>query len=278
MIIQKISKTQNNNTDFHITHHLKFSQYSNPNIYSTMYKHFPESIHSICDLINKQLVHIGDEKLVKETFSKEIISEDMKLKTVTDILKELDKRNSKGLCLDRLPNERLVATCRNFALFLTSILKHRNIPSRVRAGFVPFQDKFFDHWTCEYWSQNENKWIIIDADKRFYEFPKELFQNSGEAWLQTRDNLVSPERYFLNNEWNGMNYIKENLICDFLCVIGEEVWYDPNTPLSNKSYSSLDTHELTLIDNVANLLKHPDDNLIELLNIYQQNTSFHPIQ
>lgn len=273
-----ISNNQNYTSNPYLSHHLNFSSYTNPYTYSNLYEAIPSSIESICDLINVQLVHIGDEEMVNKTFSAERIEKDKTLISVLDMLKVLSERNPKGLTQERLPKERLVASCRSFALLLTSILKYKHIPSRVRAGFVPFQDNFFDHWTCEYWNENKNKWLIVDADKRFYDFPKSLFQTASQAWLQTCHQLISSDRYLCNDQWYGMNYIKENLICDYLCIIGKEIWYDPKTPLSNKSFYLLEHEEMALLDELATLLSQPDKNYDTLIKLYQDNQALQPIE
>lgn len=273
----KSSHYQNCPNNPYLSHHLEFSTFTNPYQYSKCFENIPNGLDAICDLINMQLVHIGDEEMVNKIFSTKNIDADKNLITVSEMLKVLCIRNPKGLTQERLPKERLAASCRSFALLLTSILKHKHIPSRVRAGFVPFQDNFFDHWTCEYWNANKNKWVIVDADKRFYDFPKKLFQTASEAWLQTRHQLISSDRYLCNHQWYGMNYIKENLICDYLCIIGKEIWYDPNTPLSNKSFSLLKHREMALLDELATLLSQLDKNYDTLIKLYQDNDALQPI-
>lgn len=61
-------------------------------------------------------------------------------------------------------NKKIIGCCRDFSILGCAILRYYNIPARVRVGFAnyPFDDIYEDSILLEYWSQNKNKWCIVD--------------------------------------------------------------------------------------------------------------------
>ena len=60
-------------------------------------------------------------------------------------------------------NKKTFGTCRDYALLMTSILRYRGIPARARAGFGKYftKGRYEDHWVCEYWLTDEDRWVMI---------------------------------------------------------------------------------------------------------------------
>lgn len=65
----------------------------------------------------------------------------------------------------RPPFERLVGTCRDFALMMCAALRQHSVAARVRCGFAGYfsPPSFEDHWICEYWMPGDRRWAIADA-------------------------------------------------------------------------------------------------------------------
>lgn len=66
--------------------------------------------------------------------------EDDILVTVSAMLSELYRRDSRGFILDREPKDKLVLTCRFVAIMMATILKSKGIPARVRSGNTSYFD------------------------------------------------------------------------------------------------------------------------------------------
>ena len=262
----------------------KMGRYTDPGPYAEMYNNLPQTIPEICILINHQIIHVFVLELYKDKLPEGRTREDKKLSTVQEMLKYLKKRNPKGLVLDRLPEERIIVACRNYALFLASILKYRNIPSRVRAGFAPYlskEGKYIDHWICEYWDKKAERWKLVDPDVcddteifgidfNMYDIPRDKFEFSGDAWLKARKELVSPELYGVMDMW-GMWYIRDNLCLDLLCIMGEEVLYWDGPPITKIEMEKMEENDLILLDTIAQLLRNPDKNLVQLRTLLKEN-------
>jgi hypothetical protein len=47
---------------------------------------------------------------------------------------------------------------------ITGHIKDEGIPARARCGFgAYFNPPYFeDHWVCEYWNADEERWILVD--------------------------------------------------------------------------------------------------------------------
>jgi hypothetical protein len=59
----------------------------------------------------------------------------------------------------------MLGTCRDFAVMLCAIQRHHGVPARVRCGFGRYftSNPYEDHWVCEYWASEEQRWVIVDA-------------------------------------------------------------------------------------------------------------------
>ena len=65
----------------------------------------------------------------------------------------------------RPPAKRLVGVCRHFEVLLTTFLRAKRIPARVRRGFGTYFDTRMavDHELTEYWSEPRSRWVRVDA-------------------------------------------------------------------------------------------------------------------
>jgi hypothetical protein len=87
-------------------------------------------VYSQGQIQKKQLIHPTQIENFPELTDMQ--SEDESFYSVTEMLAELLKRNSKGLVVEREPKERLRISCRFHSLLLASILKSNKISARVK--------------------------------------------------------------------------------------------------------------------------------------------------
>jgi hypothetical protein len=121
-----------------LSKHLGFSRYTDPGEYAYLYKELPESLDRLCALVKKQLIHPFDLGKFAGQIPKGRTSEDQKFVTVAEMLEELLKRDEQGLVASRKPEDRLVVACVHHSMLLASMLRHRGIPLRIRAGFAKY--------------------------------------------------------------------------------------------------------------------------------------------
>lgn len=140
------------------------------------------------------------------------------------------------LTVVRRPACREVGTCRDYALMVCAMLRHKGIPARVRCGFARYfsTGRFEDHWICEYWQTLQARWARADAqlDDRHRnhlgisfdttDLPDGEFVTAEESWRLVRNDGVDPDLFghgAVAGEW----FLWVNLSRDYLSLCGHEV-------------------------------------------------------
>jgi hypothetical protein len=149
-------------------------------------------------------------------------------------LEALLERDGRPLDEVRVPAQRGVGTCRDFALMLCAFLRTLGTPARLRCGFAAyFAEGWEDHWVCEYWNSTEGRWCLTDAQiddvqrATFHiafdtsDVPRDLFLTAGEAWLRCRAGTDVPER-FGQGGTRGLWFMRVNVVRDALAVNNRE--------------------------------------------------------
>lgn len=74
------------------------------------------------------------------------------VRPATALLREILAHDPRALDQPRPPVDRVVGTCRHFAVLSCARLRHRGVPARVRCGFATdfLPGKGLDHWVTEY--------------------------------------------------------------------------------------------------------------------------------
>jgi hypothetical protein len=183
------------------------------------------------------------------------------------------ERDGRELDEVRLPTQRSVGTCRDFALMLCAFLRAKGTASRLRCGFASyFREGWEDHWVCEYWSDREGRWCLSDAQLDeviktacgvtfdTLDVPRDVFLTAGEAWLRCRAGRDNPER-FGNGDIRGLWYMKVNVVRDAFAVNNRETsswdrWREAPPEMRTVSHS-----EIATLDSLA---RHPEG-VVELM-------------
>ena len=112
---------------------------------------------------------------------------------------------------------------------LTSILQHQGVPARARCGFGTYflPDHFEDHWVCEYWKSEQQRWILVDAQLDEFQcnemkvpfnpldVPRDQFVVAGQAWQMCRQGQANPQQFGIF-EWHGWWFIWGNVVRELL--------------------------------------------------------------
>ncbi len=252
-----------------------YSQYTDPGDYTDQFTSLPDSLTGLCDLIKCQFIHPVDLDPYRHLFPSKKYYEDPQFPTVQDLITGLLDLDSNGLTFDRKPENRLIVTCRYHSIFLASILKFRGIPARVRYGFAPYlsknRDRHICHVICEVWNKTEQRWMFVDPDRKMVDFSRDEFELGGDAWLKyQRGGIDNPNKYGVASSW-GKYHILDMLCHDFASILGDELLYWERPPISDDDSMNIDGLESAkkdVLDKISNLLKDPDLNLNELMDIY----------
>ena len=118
-------------------------------------------------------------------------------------------------------------------------------------------------------------WFLVDPDRHKIDFRRQEFEFASETWQKTRNENIEKKYYI--SRYKSVDQATAHLLClDLSYVIGAEepYWNDPPivTKIENSIHDISDS-ELQLLDNIAALLKNPDNHLEELFNIKENNSS-----
>jgi len=287
-----------------LDHYLEFGAYTNPGSYKDVFAHdLPDDIRELGLLIRKNIIHRSTLKMGNTGTNSDLKfgdmtkvpwwrqSEDDVLVTVPAMMAELYRRDNRGLVSDRKVEDKIVVTCRFVAILMASILKARGIPARVRAGHAPY---FFmgsigevstDHWINQYWNKEQNRWVTIDVDGSLslnddfdpYDMPSGKFDFAADAWLDLRAGKIDPEHFYSAVGSRGAMIVLWSLFYDFHCLMNNEIQYihGPKCGYGTRDkFSNLSDDEYRRIDDLAKLMKQPDENFAGLVDIWETQKDF----
>ena len=132
------------------------------------------------------------------------------------------------LSLPREADQRVVGTCRHFAVLSCALLRYRGIPARARCGFATYFEpgKGLDHWVTEYWDQQGPGGYVLTprswASRCSHTLrtcnPESSF-SGGEAWNAYRDGRIDAGSFgvYGTDNW-GAGEIRGNLVKDLAAL------------------------------------------------------------
>jgi hypothetical protein len=208
------------------------------------------------------------------------------VRPVEGLLDRLLALDDRPLTTVRPPDRRVAGNCRHVTVMMVAMLRHQGVPARARCGFGGYfgTSKFEDHWVCEYWNSDQQRWVLVDAqiddvqranpdiDFDTMDVPRHRFVIAGDAWTQCRAGEADPGAYgFSLLNQGGYWWIAGNLVRDVAALNNAEmlpwdVWGTmpgPDEPIAD---------ELTeLFDRLAVLTHDPDVVPAELRARYQDD-------
>ncbi|MCJ7481803.1 MAG: SUMF1/EgtB/PvdO family nonheme iron enzyme [Thermodesulfovibrionales bacterium] len=256
----------------------QYSSFTDPGEYKYLYKNLPDSLPELCSLIRSQFIHPYAE-LPKyfEQIPKERWDESLKYPTVKSVLQGLLSYDSRGLVTDRKPKHRLVLGCRDYAIFLASILKYRGIPARVRCGHATYLIPEFhaSHTICEVWNENDKRWMLVDPSTGMIDFSREKFDFSNDAWLKMQKKEIDPNLYGFPGKYSGLVSIVGKISPDLASILGTEYTiyqYAPVLDYAFQNNNQLTPEHIETLNRISELMKTINaDNISKLQEIYNNN-------
>ena len=151
------------------------------------------------------------------------------IRPVSDILGVLRALDDRPLIEERAFTDRVVGTCRHFAVVAAALLRHQGIPARVRCGFASYFEpgKYLDHWIVEHRHPTDARWVRTDPEILGFDFvasPDDLaegdFLSGGEAWTFCREGGADPMDFGVPgypDNW-GIGEIRGNAVRDLAAL------------------------------------------------------------
>ena len=276
---EKLTYKFNNADGSVLDFYRKYSEFTDPVEYAYLYKNLPDSLPELCNLIKSQFIHpYAELPQYRDQIPKERWDESINYPTVKSVLEGLIKYDSRGLVSDRKPEDRLVLGCRDYAILLASILKHRGIPARARYGHATYiaPGLHISHVICEVWNENDKRWMLVDPGLDMIDFSRDKFDFSNEAWLKLQKKEIDPNLFGIPGKYSGMVSIVSKVCADLASILGTEYTtyqYPPILDYAFKNNNQIPTEHIETLNRISELMKSLDaENLSKLQEIYN-NTS-----
>jgi hypothetical protein len=131
-------------------------------------------------------------------------------------------------------------------------------------------DKHIEHWICEYWDKDEERWRLLDANDTFlkassgldvgFHLPTGHYQFAFEAWKEMRSKEgFNPDQYAEGRQ-DGRSHIRSQLLLDFYSLLNHDMaGFDDQSGatmefVKRKTYQDASIQELKELDVLADLL------------------------
>lgn len=244
-------------------------------------RELPSDIPSLCHIIQEMGVHIFWAERYGLTLNAERRAE-VSVRHISYKLERAQELDPAPFAAERPLDRKVVNNCRDIAVLLCAFLRAHGIPARARCGFATYFTplKYEDHWVCEYWSETEQRWVMVDAQLDAFQrktlgigfnpldMPPGAFVLAGEAWQMCRRGDVSPDRFGIF-QFHGMGFVRGNVARDLLSLNKLEVlpwdeWGWVKKPITREWET-----QRALFDRVAELTTAVDQNFDEVLSTYQ---------
>jgi excinuclease ABC subunit A len=268
---------------------------TDPCMYSHLFDHLPLDLPNLVKTVQGLVVSLPWEEAYGLDTPRERYRE-IYLRTVPEMLKRILELDSSSLTMKRPPQKRKVSLCRDFAVLLVSMLRHQNVPSRVRVGFAGYYraetPRYWDHRITEYWNERLNRWVLVDTMTeepilerlRFNIDPlnvdgKSQFLFAGNVWQKCRAGKANPHEFGDSSDDLGMPPIRYALLQDFDYLnknelVGFDAWHE----LISKPENEVTEEDRRLLDEIAEITCRVDSQFNALRNLYQKTPYGQAIQ
>jgi hypothetical protein len=263
--------------------------FTDPGEHAHLFDDLPTSPTELCQVVQNNLLHI----FWAERYGRSLTEEEKETVNVRQIDRKLaliHQVNPRPLAAPRAKEERQIGNCRDFTMMLTAILRHQGIPARARCGFGAYfmANHLEDHWVCEYWNAEQNRWVLVDAQLDAFQckelgvtfdpldVPRNQFVVAGQAWQMCRHGQFDPQNCGIF-EWRGWWFIWGNIIRELLAFNKIELlpWdYLPGCMTHEMADPLPDDPELAFYDGIAALTLAGDLTFSELRAIYDGDARF----
>jgi Transglutaminase-like superfamily len=185
-------------------------------------------------------------------------------RTVRAMLARLRALDEAPLTRARPPARRLVGCCRDYAVLLCAMARHRSIPARLRVGFADYflPGSREDHAVAECWDAAAGRWRLIDAQLGAphlahyriafdpLDVPRDRFLVGGRAWRMCRQGQADPDIFGVDvpGAPRGWPFLRSRLLLDLAALSRQEMlqWDGWGKP-------ELDTAAFVRLDEAARL-------------------------
>jgi hypothetical protein len=239
---------------------------TDPGEYQDRYDTLPDDMPALCRTVQGLLLHLHWAERYGINLP-DARKTEVKIRKATRQMARILELDDSPLTTVRPLDKKLVGTCRDYAALLTSFLRYKGIPARMRVGFATYfsPGHLEDHYLCQYWNEAASRWIIVDAQLDAFQrqelnikfdpcdVPEGLFRPAGKAWQTCREGKADPDAFGIFN-LRGLWFIGCDLVFDMLALnkIESQPWdLWPLTP--GYQQTEFPREYLTIMDHMAAL-------------------------
>jgi hypothetical protein len=239
---------------------------TDPGEHAARLDNLPRDIPTLCKLVQGVMVHVFWAKAYGLELSDDR-KQEVNLRTVNRILSRIIELDDRPLTEARPLDKKIVGNCRDHSTLLVAILRHQGIPARARCGFGAYfvPNHYVDHWVCEYWNADQERWILVDAQlddvqcnalKIAFDpndVPRDQFVVGGQGWQMCRAGKADPDTFGIF-EWKGLWFVQDDMIRDLVALNKIELLpWDGWGLMRGPDDPPLSDDDLTLLDHIAGL-------------------------
>jgi len=270
-----------NPLDFYAKHGLM----SDPREHVDMFSDLPDDIPALCKVVQGLLIHEGWAGAYGVSIPPERGTEPS-IRMIADKLERIQQFDDRSLIEPRPAERRLVSICRDFALLLTALLRHKNIPARVRFGFATYfnppddADAYCDHVITEYWHKKDQRWVLVDPqldelqlgtiqfDIDPCDVSREIYLTGDVAWQRCASGEAAPENFGFAGTYTGWGYVRGHLARDIAALNKVEMQCWDYWGIFERRNSELPHEDLELLNHAAELSLAGNEAFGELRSFY----------
>ena len=261
------------------------SDHTSPGRHAAAFASLPSDVRELCRIVQGLLIYDETAAPFYGFTPPKARRAEIHLQTADDRLAAIRALDDAPLAVPRPPERRLLSRCDGFVQLLTSILRSKGVPARARCGFGAYFNpgRYEDHWTCEWWDEQQGRWRL--ADPQFDEVwcakmhirhditdvPRDAFLVAADAWSSCRSAELDPDLFGISfAKLKGLWYVAGNLVRDLAALNRHEmrpwdVWGAQPAP-----NSTLDSEQLALFDSLADVTAAADAHFADLRRLYAQ--------
>ena len=189
-----------------MTHEEMLEYYAAPGVFTDLAEFgeqvdaVPGDIASMVRVVQGLVLNYGWAPAYGVTVPPERAATEKEIRSAAGMIECAMGHDARAITEARAPEHRVAGVCWHFAVLFAAIARHKGIPARVRAGFSNYFDrsKHTEHWVGEYWSREEHRWVLVDAqvdalqarivglDFETLDVPRDRFLVAGDAWRACR--------------------------------------------------------------------------------------------
>jgi len=255
--------------------------------HALMFFDLPDEIPALCKVVQGLLIHEGWARAYGVSMP-ESRNLESSIRMVSQKIDRILELNNCSIIEPRPAEQRLFSICRDFALLLTTMLRQKGIPARVRYGFATY---FFppdvvgygDHVITEYWYAQEQRWVLVDAQLDELQckavqisfdpcdVPRDVFLTADVAWQRCRNQELDPKNFGFLPDYTGLWYVKGHLARDIAALNKIEMLCWDYWGIFERRDNDLPNDDLELLDQAAKLSLLGNEALGELHSLYLQD-------